>query len=101
MNRKFTVIMTALVFLLAVAGSAGAQAPPQTLLRAATIGKEAGLRYIYAGNLPGRVRNLESTFCPACGEPVVERLAYRINQYRLEAGGRCPKCSTAVPGVWW
>jgi len=75
--------------------------PPQTLLRAATLGKEAGLRYIYAGNLPGQVRSFESTFCPACGELVVERLAYQIRQYRLEAGGRCPKCSTVVPGVWW
>jgi pyruvate formate lyase activating enzyme len=75
--------------------------PPQTLLRAASIGKEAGLRYVYAGNLPGRVRNLESTFCPACGEPLVERLAYRIDQYRLQPGGRCPKCSTAIPGIWW
>jgi pyruvate formate lyase activating enzyme len=74
--------------------------PPQTLLRAATLGKEAGLRYIYAGNLPGRVRDFESTFCPACGEVVVERLAYRIVQYRLEAGGRCPKCSVIIPGVW-
>jgi pyruvate formate lyase activating enzyme len=75
--------------------------PPQTLLRAASIGKEAGLRYVYAGNLPGRVRNLESTFCPVCGELLVERLAYRIDQYRLQPGGRCPKCSTAIPGIWW
>ena len=74
--------------------------PPQTLLRAGTIGKEAGLRYIYAGNLPGRVRGFESTFCPACGELVVERLAYKIVQYRLAADGRCPKCSTTIPGVW-
>jgi len=75
--------------------------PPQTLLRAASVGKEAGLRYVYAGNLPGRVRNLESTFCPACGEPLVERLAYRIEQYRIQPGGRCPQCSTAIPGIWW
>ncbi len=78
-----------------------ANTAPQTLLRAASMGKEAGLRYVYAGNLPGRVRNLESTYCPACGELLVERLAYHIEQYRLQPGGRCPKCSTVIPGIWW
>jgi hypothetical protein len=70
--------------------------PAQTLLRAATIGKEAGLRYIYAGNLPGRVRNLESTFCPACGELVVERLAIRScsiawRRRRCPDARQCPR----------
>ena len=43
--------------------------PAGTLFRAAEIGKTAGLNFIYAGNLPGRVRNWENTYCPACGSP--------------------------------
>ena len=38
--------------------------PSATLLRAAEIGREEGLRYVYAGNLPGRVGDGETTFCP-------------------------------------
>ena len=42
--------------------------PPQTLARAAQIGKRAGLRYVYAGNLPGGVGEMENTYCPTCGD---------------------------------
>jgi pyruvate formate lyase activating enzyme len=75
--------------------------PPETLLRAARIGKEAGVRYVYAGNLPGMVRSLENTYCHNCNEPLVERVGFQVRQYRVEEGGRCPSCSTAIPGVWW
>ena len=74
--------------------------PPQTLLRAAQIGKRAGLRYVYAGNLPGGVGNLENTYCLACGDLLIERYGYRIRAYRLTREGRCPACSAAVPGRW-
>ena len=43
---------------------------PDDLLRAAAIGKQAGLRFIYAGNLPGKVGDLEDTRCPSC-RPIV------------------------------
>src|SRR5262249_25316095 len=46
--------------------------PPSTLMRAAEIGAEAGLRYIYAGNLPGKVGPWEDTRCPDCGETLIE-----------------------------
>jgi pyruvate formate lyase activating enzyme len=75
--------------------------PPETLLRAAGIGKEAGLRYVYAGNLPGMVRSLENTYCHNCNELLVERLGFYVRQYRIKEGGCCPSCSTAIPGVWW
>ena len=78
----------------------GENTPPETLLRAAGIGKEAGVRYVYAGNLPGMVRSLENTYCHNCNEPLVERVGFQVRQYRIE-GGRCPSCSTAIPGVWW
>jgi pyruvate formate lyase activating enzyme len=70
------------------------------LLDAAAIGRANGLRYVYAGNLPGRVGDLEDTRCAACGECVVARRGYLIRQYRLDAGGRCPACATRVPGIW-
>jgi pyruvate formate lyase activating enzyme len=71
-----------------------------TLIRAAEIGQEAGLRYVYAGNLPGRVDPYENTFCPTCGEIVIERLGYVILGYNLSADGTCPKCATRIAGVW-
>jgi pyruvate formate lyase activating enzyme len=72
----------------------------ETLMRAADVGREAGLHYVYAGNLPGGVGRLENTYCHNCGELLVERYGYRIAQYRLEPGGRCPSCSALIPGVW-
>jgi pyruvate formate lyase activating enzyme len=73
---------------------------PETLARAAQIGRKAGLRYIYAGNLPGEVGDLENTRCPNCQELLVERSGYLITDYRLTPGGRCPMCSALIPGRW-
>jgi pyruvate formate lyase activating enzyme len=73
---------------------------PETLFRAAEIGKEAGLRFIYAGNLPGQLGDLENTRCPHCGELLVERRGYYILDYRLTPEGACPQCQTRVPGRW-
>jgi pyruvate formate lyase activating enzyme len=72
----------------------------EMLLRAAEIGRGAGLRYVYAGNLPGRVGDLENTRCPACSDLLIERYGYRILDYRLTAEGCCPSCGTAVAGRW-
>jgi pyruvate formate lyase activating enzyme len=73
---------------------------PETLKRAAEIGRKAGLRYIYAGNLPGAVGDLENTRCPDCGELLVERYGYLITAYCLTPEGRCPRCSKPIPGRW-
>jgi pyruvate formate lyase activating enzyme len=70
------------------------------LLRAAAIGRDAGLRYVYAGNLPGRVGNLEQTDCHSCGERLITRHGYLIQEYRLTAEGGCPRCATRIPGRW-
>jgi pyruvate formate lyase activating enzyme len=72
----------------------------KTLLRAAEIGQEAGLRYVYAGNIPGRVAEYESTYCPNCRTALVERSGYVIHSYRITAQGTCPKCGTVIAGVW-
>ena len=73
---------------------------PEDLLRAAAIGREAGLRYIYAGNLSGRVEGLEDTHCHQCGELLIRRYGYSIEKYKLTAQGDCPACHTPVPGRW-
>jgi pyruvate formate lyase activating enzyme len=70
------------------------------LFCAAEIGKAAGLQYVYAGNLPGRVGNLESTYCHACSELLIQRHGYFIEDYRLTASGGCPACGAAIPGRW-
>ena len=73
---------------------------PEDLLRAAAIGRKGGLRYIYAGNLPGRVESLENTSCHQCGEMLIERYGYSIKKYKLTPEGDCPVCHTPVPGRW-
>jgi pyruvate formate lyase activating enzyme len=70
------------------------------LLRAAEIGQRAGLRYVYAGNLPGRVGGRENTYCPNCGELLIARHGYTIRGYHLTGAGCCPACRAAIPGVW-
>ena len=73
---------------------------PQTLMRAAEIGTKAGLRYVYAGNLPGQVGDLENTRCPNCHELLIERYGYLITDYRLTPNGSCPACGATIPGRW-
>ena len=74
--------------------------PPETLVRAAAIGRTAGLRYVYAGNLPGQTDGLENTRCPSCGAVVVERRGFRVLHNRIAGEGQCPACGAAIPGVW-
>jgi pyruvate formate lyase activating enzyme len=74
--------------------------PARTLLRAAEIGREAGLHYVYAGNLPGRVDEYETTFCPKCTSALVKRTGYSVHQVSVSSQGTCPQCGTAIAGVW-
>jgi pyruvate formate lyase activating enzyme len=71
-----------------------------TLLRAAEIGKEAGLNYVYAGNIPGRLREYENTCCPNCGTTLIERHSYVIHRYQISSQGKCIKCNHPIPGIW-
>ncbi len=73
---------------------------PHQLLRAAEIGTEEGLRYVYAGNLPGRLGEWENTRCPSCRRTVIERTGFLVQGYHLTREGNCPDCGTAIPGVW-
>ncbi len=73
--------------------------PAGTLRRACEIGSEEGLRFVYAGNLPGQVGEWENTRCPACRKTLVEREGFLVRQNRIRDGA-CPACGTAVPGRW-
>jgi len=71
--------------------------PVATLELACRIGAEAGLRYIYSGNVPGHAD--ERTRCPGCGEVLIDRRGYNIRANHL-ADGACPKCGERIEGVW-
>ena len=77
-----------------------ADTTPGDLLKAVEIGRSSGLRYVYAGNLPGRTRSCENTSCPDCGALLVERYGYRIIKYNMNPGGSCPSCDGKIPGRW-
>ncbi|MBI5529540.1 MAG: AmmeMemoRadiSam system radical SAM enzyme [Deltaproteobacteria bacterium] len=71
--------------------------PRGTLDRARRIGKDAGLKFIYAGNVPGD--DGEHTSCPGCGARLIERVGFRVRKNRLREG-HCPECATAISGRW-
>jgi len=71
----------------------------KTLIRAAKIGYSAGLRYVYAGNIPGSVGRYENTYCHSCRKLLVERFGFRIMKNRIQ-NGACPSCKAKIPGRW-
>lgn len=71
--------------------------PVETLLKAREVGKEAGLKYIYLGNV---LEEGTDTNCERCHERVIERRYMGLNECRLE-GGRCPSCGTGIEGIWY
>jgi len=72
----------------------------EQLIRACEIGRAAGLHYVYAGNLPGRVGRWENTYCPSCDQLLVARHGYLITASTITAEGKCPACETTIPGIW-
>jgi len=71
--------------------------PQTTLERAYQISRAEGLQYVYLGNIPGHPA--ESTYCPDCGEILIQRRGYRVGQYNL-IGSRCKKCNREIPGLF-
>ncbi len=69
------------------------------LVRAAEIGKEEGLSFVYVGNVPGYAPHWENTYCPKCHTLLIERCGYRIGTNRIR-NGLCPQCGEAIPGIW-
>jgi len=70
------------------------------LIRAAEIGAEEGLRFVYAGNLPGQSGKWENTRCPGCLETLIDRFGYLVRDYRITPEGKCPSCGQLIPGIW-
>jgi len=70
--------------------------PLQTLQRAYELGTQAGLDYIYIGNMPGH--ESESTYCPQCKALVVKRRGFALQKQALQ-NGRCAKCGHPIPIV--
>ena len=68
--------------------------PVATLRRAREIGLEAGLRYVYVGNVPGE----ENTYCYQCGQLLIGRSGFYVME-NVVRDGRCPKCGAPVAGV--
>lgn len=71
----------------------------ETLLRAAAIGQESGLKFVYPGNAAGRLGDLESTKCPTCHRILIDRVGYHVRANHL-VKGHCPDCQAAIPGIW-
>jgi pyruvate formate lyase activating enzyme len=68
----------------------------ESLLRAWEIGKNAGLRHVYCGNIPGIHEN---TICPACQQNLIRRIGFHVEIDRLDHG-QCPSCHTTIAGKW-
>jgi pyruvate formate lyase activating enzyme len=69
--------------------------PVESLVKAHSIAIEEGVRYVYAGNVPGH--RLESTYCPDCGELLIGRYGFVVNKYRITPDKRCPRCGLEIP----
>jgi len=72
----------------------------EDLLRVVEHGERAGLKYIYPGNLPGRVGDGEDTRCHHCRSTVIRREGFRVIENRVKADGLCPDCHRPLPGIW-
>ena len=71
--------------------------PVKTLERCRAIALEAGIHYVYAGNVamhPG-----ENTYCHKCGDELILRAGFQVRENRIK-NGNCPRCGTQIPGVW-
>ncbi len=70
--------------------------PVKTLQQARKIGIEAGLRYVYEGNVPGEG---ETTLCWKCGREIITRIGYTVQENHVRQG-KCGFCGAAIDGVW-
>jgi pyruvate formate lyase activating enzyme len=70
--------------------------PVATLRRARQIGLDAGLRYVYEGNVPEQ--GGENTCCPTCGKLLIRRSGFYLDENRIEMG-KCPGCATVIDGI--
>jgi pyruvate formate lyase activating enzyme len=71
--------------------------PVSTLEKARSVALEAGLEYVYIGNVPGH--RSENTFCPRCEEMIIQRMGYMVGAINMQ-GGKCRYCGKPIPGIW-
>jgi len=71
--------------------------PVETIDRARKVAMDAGLRYVYVGNVP--FHEGESTYCASCGKPAIRRVGYRVDASGMKDGA-CAACGAKIPGVW-
>jgi pyruvate formate lyase activating enzyme len=71
--------------------------PIATLERARAIALDKGIHYAFVGNVPGHPGN--HTYCPSCGQPVIVRRGFFINEMHVE-DGRCQYCEEGIAGAW-
>jgi pyruvate formate lyase activating enzyme len=76
------------------------QTEVEDLMRIVEYGKAAGLKYMYPGNLPGRVGEWENTRCHHCNATLIRRHGFLVTENRVKDDGRCPDCGGAIPGIW-
>ncbi|MFN8471577.1 MAG: AmmeMemoRadiSam system radical SAM enzyme [Anaerolineae bacterium] len=69
---------------------------PSTLERAWQLGKDAGLNFVYVGNVPGNRH--DNTYCPHCNTLLIHRVGFKVQMDVFD--GHCPGCGRCVPGVW-
>jgi pyruvate formate lyase activating enzyme len=71
--------------------------PVSTLEKARDLALQAGLKYVYIGNVPGL--GAENTFCHSCGKMIIARQGYQLEQMFMKDGA-CGYCGAQIPGVW-
>ncbi len=71
-----------------------------TVLAAVQTGKDAGLRFVYGGNIREECLGAGDTMCPGCGKALVRRRGFRTMENAITASGRCPDCATVIAGRW-
>lgn len=72
--------------------------PTETLTQARQIALDAGLLYVYTGNI--HHSDGDTTYCPSCGSALIVRDWYKINQYHVTPNGHCPDCNTRIAGCF-
>jgi pyruvate formate lyase activating enzyme len=77
---------------------------PRTTIRqireAIEIGYQAGLQYVYGGNVSGSLGKYEHTSCHNCQTLLIKRWGFSIQQFRIKSDGTCPECAVKIPGYW-
>jgi pyruvate formate lyase activating enzyme len=71
--------------------------PLSDLKNARKIGLEAGLKYVYMGNVPGETG--ENTACGGCGKRLIDRIGFTVTKNRIQSGNICPACGQRIPGI--